>query len=313
MWGRDRPSRSVLITGAHGFVGRHATRAFEEAGLQVAAPTRQELDLLDEHAVRRVLRQSKPDAILHLAAEASVARAWSEPLSVLNKNLMLTGNLLEGIRVETPGTTVLLVGSGEVYGAPTELPVTEAAPLAPRNPYAVSKAAADLLGGQYAQAHGLNIVRLRPFNHAGPGQSDAYLIGTLARQVAEARLRGRPTRLHLGRVDVVRDFTDVRDVVRAYLAALALEGGVYNICSGVGRSVQELVDRLAGLTDLPVDVEVDPKRLRPDDVMRVVGSSAALAAQTSWEPRVPIEETLRDSVAWWHERLSSQPKSGSRR
>ena len=176
----------------------------------------------------------------------------------------------------------------------------ERAPLRPQNPYAVSKAACDLLGGQYADALGLRVVRLRPFNHAGPGQSDDYVIGTLTRQVAEAEAAGEPECvLRTGNLDSARDFTDVRDVVRAYVLAAALEPGAWNVASGRAVSVRELVELVRAAARVPVRHEVDPTRVRAHDVPEVRGSAERLRAATGWEPEIPLERTVADALDAW--------------
>ena len=189
----------------------------------------------------------------------------------------MTVNLLEAMRHEAPEAALVLVSSGEVYGPPERLPVDETAPLRPQNPYAVSKAACDLLGGQYADAYGLRVVRMRAFNHAGPGQSDDYVVGTLTRQVAEAEAAGAAeVVLRTGNPDPARDFTDVRDVVRAYVAAAGLEPGPYNVCSGRTASVRDLIAMVSEAARLPVRHEVDPERVRHHDVPEVRGSAELL-------------------------------------
>jgi GDP-4-dehydro-6-deoxy-D-mannose reductase len=221
-------------------------------------------------------------------------------------NVEITLNLLEGVRANAPEATVVLVSSGQVYGSPASLPVTEETPLAPGNPYAVSKAACDLLGAQYAEAHGLRVVRMRPFNHAGPGQSDEYVLGSLAKQVAEAEAAGAAeVVLRTGDVSFKRDFTDVRDVVAAYVLACAVEPGAYNVCTGECVSVAELIDALAAEAGIPVRNEVDPARLRPSDAPETRGSHDRFTAATGWEPAIPIGDTVRDTLAWWRERQSA--------
>ncbi len=176
--------------------------------------------------MRAAVREAAPAVVFHLAALASVGRSWEAPAETLTENVAMTAHVLEAVRLEAPEAAVVVVGSGEVYGPPARLPVDEDAPLRPQNPYAVSKAACDLLAGQYADAFGMRVVRMRPFNHAGPGQSDDYVVGTLTRQVAEAEAAGREEAvLRTGNPDSARDFTDVRDVVRAYVAAAALHAG----------------------------------------------------------------------------------------
>ncbi|HYP48732.1 MAG TPA: GDP-mannose 4,6-dehydratase, partial [Thermoleophilaceae bacterium] len=246
----------------------------------------------------------RPAAVFHLAALASVGRSWRDPAESLNQNIAMTLHLLEAVRCEAPEATTLVAGSGEVYGKPERLPMDEDAPLRPQNPYAVSKAACDLLAGQYADAYGLPVLRTRAFNHAGPGQSEAYVIGTICRQVAEAEARGSEEAvLSMGNLDARRDFTDVRDVARAYVLSAGIEPGIYNICSGRSVSVRELVELAAAAARVPVRVELDPERVRASDVPEVVGSAERLRAATGWEPRIPLERTVGDALDSWRGRL----------
>ena len=270
----------------------------------VEAPTRAQLELLDADAVRAAVRAAAPSAVFHLAAQASVPYSWEHPRRTLKENIETTLNVLEAVRLEAPDAAVVFASSAEVYGRPERLPVEESAPLRPRNPYAVSKAACDLLAAQYADVHGLRIARLRAFNQAGPGQSDDYVVGTLARQVAEAEQRGEgEAALSLGNLDSARDFIDVRDAARAQLLATEVEPGAYNVCSGRAVPVRELVDGLAGSTPVTVRVEVDPSRLRADDVPEVRGSADRFAAACGWEPEIPLQRTLADALESWRQRL----------
>jgi GDP-4-dehydro-6-deoxy-D-mannose reductase len=294
------------VTGGTGFAGPHLVSLLRERGEEPAAPRRSELDLLDAGAVRAAVRELQPRAVFHLAAQASVGRSWADPGETLRVNLDMTLNVLEAVRREAADAPVLLAGSGEIYGTPERLPVAEDARLRPQNPYAVSKAACDLLGGQYADAHELRVVRTRSFNHAGPGQSEEYVVGTLTRQVAEAELAGHgEARLRLGNLDAARDFTDVRDVVRAYAAAIDLPAGAYNVCSGRSVSVRELVELLGRVAKVEVQAEVDPERLRAHEVAEIRGSAERLQEATGWRPEIPLERTLADAVAAWRQRLAA--------
>jgi GDP-4-dehydro-6-deoxy-D-mannose reductase len=290
-----------FVTGGGGFAGRHL---LELLGPDAVAPDRDELDLLDAAAVRAAVAQAAPAAVFHLAALASVSRSWRAPHEVLAENVEMTVNLLEAVRLEAPDAAVVLVGSGEVYGPPERLPVDESAPLRPQNPYAVSKAACDLLGGQYADAHDLRVVRVRAFNHAGPGQSDEYVVGTLTRQVAEAELAGASeVVLRTGNPDSARDFTDVRDVVRAYTAATEIEPGAYNVCSGSAVTVRELIGMVSAAASIPVRHEIDPERVRAHDVPEIRGSAERLRATTRWTPAFPLERTVADAIDAWRASL----------
>jgi GDP-4-dehydro-6-deoxy-D-mannose reductase len=269
-----------------------------------AAPRSGGTDLRDAAAARAALAAAAPAVVYHLAARAHVGESWRDPGGTLRDNVAMTLNLLEAVRAEAPEATVVAVASGEVYGPPARLPVDEAAPLRPQNPYAVSKAASDLLAGFFADARGLRVIRARAFNHAGPGQGPTYAIASFARQVARALDAGAPRlRIVTGNPDARRDYTDVRDVVRAYrLLAERAEPGMYNICSGRTASTRELVAALAEISGLEVEHEIDPALLRPHEVMEIRGSADALRAATGWEPEIPLTQTLADTLTWWRAR-----------
>jgi GDP-4-dehydro-6-deoxy-D-mannose reductase len=291
----------AFVTGGAGFAGQHLLDLLPGA----TAPSREELELLDADAVRAAVRESAPDTVWHLAALASVGRSWEAPAETIAENVAMTVNLLEAVRTEAPEASVVLISSGEIYGPPDRLPVDEGAPLRPQNPYAVSKAACDLLGGQYADATGLRVVRLRPFNHTGPGQSDDYVVGTLTRQVAEAEAAGlKEALVRTGNPDSARDFSDVRDVARAYLAAASLDPGVYNVASGRAVTVRELIDLVRAAAHIPVRHEVDPARVRAHDVPEVRGSAERLRAATGWTPEIPLDQTVADALDGWRQALS---------
>jgi GDP-4-dehydro-6-deoxy-D-mannose reductase len=215
----------------------------------------------------------------------------------------MTFNLLDAVRSEAPGAAVVAVSSGEVYGPPAALPVDEAAPLRPQNPYAVSKAAGDLLAGFFADAHGLRVARPRAFNHSGPGQPPLYALASFSRQVAAGLEAGEdPIRVVTGNPDARRDFTDVRDVVRAY-RLLAGQTGVSNVCSGRSWSARELIEGLGRAAGVAIEHVVDPKLVRAHEVMDVRGSAARLHEATGWAPEIPLPDTLADSIAWWREEI----------
>jgi len=289
-----------FVTGGGGFAGRHLVALLEDP----VAPSHAELDMLDAEAVRRTVAAAAPERVFHLAALASVARSWQDPRAVLSDNIAMTVNLLDAVREEAPGAAVVLASSGEIYGPPERLPITEDELLRPQNPYAVSKAACDLLAGQYADAHGLRVVRVRAFNQAGPGQSDVFVVGTIARQVAEAEAGGTGEAvIRTGNPDSARDFTDVRDTVRAYVDASALPAGVYNACSGRATSVRRLVALAARAGGVTVRHEVDTERVRRHDVPEVRGSAERLASASGWRPEIPLEQTIADAIDYWRARL----------
>jgi GDP-4-dehydro-6-deoxy-D-mannose reductase len=296
---------TALVTGGSGFAGRYLV---ELLGDGVVAPPSTKLDLNDAAAIRAAVAELQPATVFHLAAFSSPSESWNRPDQGLLTNLAMTLNLLEAVRYEAPTAAVVLVGSGQVYGDAPELPITEDQPLEPGNPYAVGKAASDMLGRQYAAAFGIRVVRLRPFNHAGPGQRDEYVVSSLARQVAEAEAAGQTEMtLRTGNPESRRDFTDVRDVVRAYTLAAKLDGGAFNVCSGRSASVAELVELVAGHARIPVHHEVDPARLREHDARDMCGSHDRLTDATGWKPEIPLEQTVRDTLDWWRRRSAASP------
>jgi GDP-4-dehydro-6-deoxy-D-mannose reductase len=313
----------VLITGATGFAGRHLVslcaargsseivgigrRAATEADPPVELAAYQALDLSEPGQANRVMDSTSPELVFHLAAEASVANSWGEPANVINYNVSSTLNLLEAVRTLAPKARVLVACSGEEYGAPEQLPVTEEHLLRPKNPYAVSKASIDLAAGFYADAYGLGIVRTRAFNHAGPGQFDIYVVSNLARQIAEGEASGSgEVEVVTGNADIRRDFTDVRDVVRAYWLCLERANpGVYNVCSSRSVAITEIVAGLARHTQLEVRTSTDPKRFRKNEVMDIRGSHDKLTRATGWAPEIPLDQTLHDMLDWWRARTGA--------
>ncbi len=267
------------------------------------------INLRDAPAVHRLVADVQPEIVYHLAALSHVGRSWEDPTATFSANTASDVAVLEAVRLGSPGARVVWASSCEVYGVSDQLPLTEDARLAPANPYAVSKTAGDLLAGVYADAHGLAIRRARAFNHAGPGQLPIFIVSSLAQQAAHARLRHvSAVQIVTGNPDARRDFTDVRDVVRAYrlLAADSVAPGIYNVCSGVSVSAAENVRTVASLI-APIEVEhvVDPARVRAHEVMDHRGSCERLTAATGWRPEIPLWQTIADTIAWWESELSA--------
>ena len=309
----------VVITGASGFAGGHLAAACQSAGDEVVSLTRsgggpggEAVDLLDAERTRAAIAAARPDVVHHLAALAHVGRSWGDPGATLAQNQAMTLNVLEAVRTEAPDAMLIAVSSGEVYGPPASLPVDEGAPLRPQNPYAVSKAAGDLLAGFYADAHGLRVARPRAFNHSGPRQPALYALASFARQVAAGLEAGdEPIRVVTGNPDARRDYTDVRDVVRAYrLLAGTGTTGVVNVCSGRSASARELISALGRVAGAQIEHVVDPSLVRAHEVMEVRGSAARLRELTGWEPEIPLETTLADTVAWWRSEIRAGRAGG---
>ncbi len=295
-------SRRVLITGATGFAGHHLVAACESAGdTVIAAPPSSETDLRDPAATRALVADARPDVVFQLAARAHVGQSWQDPIGTVADNVAITAAVLEAVRAEAPEAVVVAAGSGEEYGPPETVPTTESHPLRPQNPYAVSKASAGLLARFYADAYGLRVIHARAFNHAGPGQEPIYAIASFAQQFAEGLEAGEdPIRIVTGSPDTRRDFTDVRDVVRAY-RTLAEHGepGIYNVCSGVTRSARELIAALGEVAGVAVDHQIDPAKVRAHEVFEIRGSNTLLHETTGWSPEIPLTRTLADTLAYW--------------
>lgn len=315
----------VLVSGASGFVGGHLVEHLADRGDRVFGLSStgrwpeplgnlanlaelRALDLVStpEPAFEAVIQEIRPDAIVHLAAQANPQKSFADPRATWALNLGGSLNLLEAVKRSGLRPRVLLVGSGVSYGnpAPEHLPVSELCPLRPNNPYAASKAAADLLGIQHHLGHGTDVMMARPFNHAGPRQPDSYVLATLARQVAEVETGLKPSVEH-GNLEVVRDFTDVRDIVRAY--RLLLEHGrggeVYNIGTGRDVSLEAMLGMLRRLARTEVPARVDPARLRPVDQPRLLADASKLRRETGWEPLYSLEQTLSDMLDAWRAAL----------
>jgi GDP-4-dehydro-6-deoxy-D-mannose reductase len=313
----------VLVTGVSGFVGGHLAEHLIAAGDLVVGLSasgrwpeelahlshavrieRADLTAIDEDDLATLIGRKRPEVIYHLAAQANPQASMADPRGTWALNLGGTLNLLEAVKRSglNPGPRVILVSSGVCYGNPAAeyLPVREDCPLRPNNPYSASKGAADLLGIQHVLAHGTDVVIVRPFNHAGPRQSPLYVLSALAQQVAEVEA-GQKARVEVGNLDVVRDFTDVRDVVRGYrlLAERGRVGEVYNLGSGRGTRLSGALETLTALAQTPIAVFVDPARVRPVDQPLLVADPSKLKAATGWEPQFSIEQTLDDMLKYW--------------
>jgi GDP-4-dehydro-6-deoxy-D-mannose reductase len=294
----------AYVTGGSGFVGGWLSAHLEAAGDDVVS-TDAEVDVTDAAAVTASMSASAPDVVYHLAALAHVGRSWSAPAETFRVNACGTLQVLEAAAGCEVPPAVVVVSSAEVYGhgAGAE-PLTEHAELRPVTPYAASKVAAEYLGLQAWLGRGLRVFRVRPFNHVGPGQSPEFVVPALARRIAEAELAGgAPVRV--GNLEASRDFTDVRDVVRAYrlVAERGEPGEVYNVASGVTVSIAEVARQLCGLATAKIELVPDPALLRPVDVPVFVGDSARLRATTGWEPEIPFNTTLADMLDHWRTRL----------
>ncbi len=299
----EQVRREAPATSLHGVVLPHGSLAWSTAqGARVV-----EADLDDPAAAAAVIDEVGPDAIVHLAGQSSVHQSWLDPGGTLRTNVLGIVHLLDAARRAGLAPAVLVVGSAEEYGpvAEAELPIRETAPLRPASPYAVSKVAQGALALLYGPAGGMRVVLTRTFHHTGPGRGEAFAESSFARQIAEIEAGLRPPVIEVGNLDAVRDFSDVRDVVRAYLLLLERgePGQAYNVCSGRGRSIREILDLLLARSTARVEVRLDRDRLRPADVPSQVGDPSRLRAATGWEPEIPLEQTLADLLADWRARV----------
>ena len=298
----------VLVTGNQGFVGRHLTAHLEAEGDEVIGVDLADgVDITDADATEALVADIAPDAIYHLAGWADVGGSWKAPVPAFRANAEGTLNVLNAAIVAGV-RRVLAVSSADVYGKvdPSELPLDEHSELRPASPYAASKVAADYLGLQAWLGRGLPVLRVRAFNHLGPGQTDKFVAPALASRIARAERDGGDV-LPVGDLSPRRDFTDVRDVVRAYrlLMEHGEPGEAYNVCSGVDLAVQDLADELLAKAKIPLRFETDPELLRPVDIPVLRGSHDKLTRATGWRPEIPIAQTLADLLEDWRTRVAA--------
>ncbi|MCA9919988.1 MAG: GDP-mannose 4,6-dehydratase [Anaerolineales bacterium] len=312
----------IFITGATGFAGSFLVDNLVEAGHEIfslvhAETSHQPLkedekvrpipgNLLDPDSLETAVATAKPDTVYHLAGQAYPALSWQKPGLTLAVNSVGTANLLQAV-VKYGRPRTLIVTSAEIYGEirPDMLPITEQSPPAPHHPYGISKWTAGLLVPLFWQRYQLPVVEARPFNHIGPRQALGFVVPDFASQLAGMKLGQRPNQMSVGNLESMRDFTDVRDVVRAYqlLAEQGQPGEAYLICSGNPVKIETILERLIALAEIEVEVSQDPARMRPSDTPCLYGSYAKLEAQTGWQPQIGLEQSLTDILADWIARL----------
>jgi GDP-4-dehydro-6-deoxy-D-mannose reductase len=313
----------ALITGISGFVGSHlaehllVTTDWEVAGT-VFGPYGNIADLCGQlelypaelsrlDVMTFILEQANPDVIFHLAAQPLVSASHRDPWGTLETNIHMQLNVLEGVAQVQPNCRVLVVGSSEEYGLVSagDLPIKEDTALRPMNAYATSKVTQDLLGLQYHLSRNLDVVRVRPFNHIGPRQRVGFVAPDFASQIASIELGLEAPIVQVGNLAARRDFCDVRDVVQAYLLLVTNgeSGQVYNVGAGESHAIQELLDMLLAMSQVPIEVRPDPDRLRPSDVPDVVCDATRIREQTGWEPTISFEQSLRDILDYWRREI----------
>lgn len=312
----------ALIIGAAGFVGSyliehlsnaydweiHATK-LEHENLEVSNAHVHNLNIMNAHEMDALLKAVMPDYIFHLAAQSSVALSWKNPSLTVDINIKGTLNLLDGIRsIPDYNPKVLLIGSGEEYGyiLPDETPVHEDVPVRPGNIYAATKACQNMLGSIYSRAYKMDLIMVRAFNHIGPNQAPLFVASDFCKQVAEIEAGLKSPVLNVGNLSALRDFTDVRDVVRAYglLIQHGRSGETYNIGSGHAIPIQSLLDIILSLSTTSIKVELDPARLRPSDIPVIEADIKKLQEIISWKPEIRLEQTLLETLNYWRNKLS---------
>jgi GDP-4-dehydro-6-deoxy-D-mannose reductase len=304
---------TILVTGAAGFAGSYVVQTLAGTGDIVAwtratpppeeivpLATWQQVDLLDRDAVRAAIQRAKPDAVYHCAGAPNVAHSWRDTVTPLSNNVLGTHILLDALRRVGSSCRVVIPGSATVY-APSTSPLTEESPVAPVNPYALSKLAQEQLGMICGREDGIDIIITRSFNHTGPRQSAAFAAPNMARQIALIEAGAAEPKITVGNLDAQRDMTDVRDMARAY-AELMEQGTpstIYNVASGVARSMKSILEALVARARVTVRIETDPALLRPSDTPVLLGDASRLRTATGWQPRIPFERTLDDLLAYW--------------
>ena len=312
----------ALITGATGFVGSHlADYLIDKEHLEVHGIRRprsrsefvrndvhyHEGDITDKTSVSNIIQEVSPDYIFHLAAQSFVPLSWKAPAATLNTNIIGTLNILETVWGRFGTTIIQIAGSSEEYGhvLPNECPITEEQPLRPLSPYGVSKIAADFLAQQYHRSYGLKTIITRAFNHTGPRRGEVFICSKIAKQLALIKLGKSEPVLKLGNLKAVRDFTDVRDMVRAYwMAANRCQPGLpYNIGTGTGHTISKVMDILSNIAGVDFWFKQDPLFMRPSDVPRLICNSTAFGEATGWKPEIPFHRTMRDLFDYWMDKL----------
>ncbi len=309
-------TKKVLITGGTGFVGGHLLRYLqkmapnEEYHLtslhahKVAGAFVHEIDLTSKEEVEKLIAEIKPNEIYHLAAIASVPASFQDPEGVIKNNFQLTLNVLEAMRLLVPKSKMLMVSSADIYQVENNgRKINEETLVAPANPYSASKAAQDLLAGAYAKSFGLNIVRVRPFNHIGVGQGLGFVVPDFVSQIAKVE-KEKDAKIRIGNLEAERDFTAVDDIVAGYALLMKKGGGgeIYNLGQGETITIRELLDRLLKQAKRPIEIEVDPTRLRPSE-RPYICADVSKAQALGWQAKIPLETTLAEIMDDWREKM----------
>lgn len=312
--------KKAMIIGAAGFVGSYLISYLrDQCGMEVSATklaheeleavdvTVYDLDILNKEEIVSLLFAIRPDYIFHLAAQSSVGLAWKNPCLTIDVNIKGSVNVMDAVRELFYKPKVLLIGSGEEYGhiRAGETPITEENSVRPGNIYAATKVCQNLIGSIYAQAYDMKLMMVRAFNHIGPNQAPMFVVADFCKQVAEIEKGLRAPVMYVGNLEAKRDFTDVRDVVRAYVLLIEMgkAGETYNVGSGHAMAIREILDKIISLSSKEIKVEIDPNKLRPVDVPIIEADTDKLYQLTGWEPEISLEQTIRETLEYWRSRV----------
>ena len=292
----------VLLTGASGFLGKWLIRLLNEKNYEISTITREQVDLTNKKLLKQYIDITRPQIVYHLASQSSPQISWQEPYRTLKDNIISSLNMLE--LAESFDYKLIIPGSAEVYET-NETAISETNILNPRNPYGVSKLTIDYLIRQVAQNREINVTLLRLFNSIGPEQTESFVVSTFAKQLALIKLEKQEPVIYVGNLEASRDFTDVRDTVRAlFLVSHSVEHGeYYNVCSGKAYKIQDILDLLIDISELKASIVNDPERMRPSDIPIFVGDYHKIKEKYGWEPVIKLEQTLKDTYNYWIERL----------
>jgi len=317
-------AKKALITGIAGFVGSHLAELLLQKGYEVYGLCRprsktdhiesiidklhlEDADLLDSHSLYTTISRIKPDYIFHLAAQSFVPTSWVSPSVTLEVNIIGSANLFEAARQAKIDSVIQIACSSEEYGLvyPNEVPIKETNPLRPQSPYGVSKVAMDYLGYQYFCSYGMKIIRTRGFNHTGPRRGETFVTSNFAKQIALIEKGKQEPVIHVGNLEAERDWTDVRDMVRAYLLSVEKcdAGDVYNICTGKAVKIKDMLDMLLSMSKVKVEIKQDPSRMRPSEVPVLIGDNTKFVEKTGWKPEISFQQTMEDLLNYWRARV----------
>lgn len=310
--------KKYLITGANGFCGRHFANLLTSKNKDIYGISRtiphslisqypnvtfDQCNLLDYTSVYNILKKIKPDVIFHMAAESSVSTSWKSPINIMNNNTLSQINIFESIRELNIPTRIIIACSSEEYGLinNSDLPINENCSFNPLSTYAVSKVSQDMLAYQYHKSYDMDIIRVRSFNLTGPGRPPIYALSSFSKQIVEIEKNPTTNTISVGNLNVIRDYTDVRDAVNGYynIALKAAPGSVYNLCSGTGYQLKELLNILISLSTTNINIKQDPSKFRPSDLPTMIGDNTKIKTDIDWSPKIPIQTTLNDLLQYW--------------